>query len=235
MDFPIRINKYLALQGHSTRRGADALIENGKVYINGTRAQLGSQVQKDDRVEVRNAPAKKYIYIAYNKPVGVITHSPQKGERDVVTAIGLKNVFPVGRLDKASSGLLIVTNDGRVTDRLLNPNAAHEKEYEVVVREKIPPFAQKVWGRGVDIGGYTTKPAAVRVVTDHKFRITLTEGKKHQVRRMCEALHLTVVSLTRVRINTIKLGTLRPGEHTVLAGRVLEQFLQSIDLTDSPR
>lgn len=229
----MRINKYLAQQGHATRRGADTLVQQGKVYLNGARAQLGAMVQQGDTVEVRNAPVRTYTYIAYHKPVGVITHSPQQGERDVRMTSGLQGVFPVGRLDKASSGLLLLTNDGRVTDRLLNPSAAHEKEYEVVVREKIPPFAPKAWERGVDIGGYTTKPARVRVLGDNRFRIVLTEGKKHQVRRMCEALHLTVVSLLRVRINNVTLGTLKPGEHKVLAGRTLEQFLQSIKLTDA--
>lgn len=221
----MRINKYLAHQGHSTRRGADALVQSGKVFINGARAQLGSIVQQNDTVEVRNAPARTYMYVAYHKPKGIETEQvPAQTPRE------LTGLFYVGRLDKASTGLLLLTNDGRITDRLLNPKYPHEKEYEVRVRERIPAFAPKAWERGVDIDGYTTKPAKVRVIGDHVFRIVLTEGKKHQVRRMCEALHLTVESLTRVRIMNIKLGSLKAGAHRTLTALEQETLLKTLGL-----
>lgn len=224
----MRINKYLAHKGYSTRRGADALIQSGKVFINGARAQLGATVEHNDVVEVRNAPTRTYTYVAYHKPKGIETENIHDN-----SSRELSGLFYVGRLDKASTGLLLLTNDGRITDRLLNPKHPHEKEYEVRVRERIPAFAPKAWERGVDIGGYTTKPAKVRVIGDHVFRIILTEGKKHQVRRMCESLHLTVESLARVRIMNIKLGTLRVGAHRVLSDVEQKTLLQTLGLMDA--
>lgn len=226
----MRINKYLAHKGVATRRGADTLIQQGKVFINGTRALLGSIVQKTDTITTTQTLAPSYRYVLYHKPVGVITHSPQKGERDVRTDSGLEQLFPIGRLDKASSGLLILTNDGRVTDRLLNPVHLHEKEYEVTVRERIPSYAPKAWERGVDIGGYTTKPAEVTIINDHTFRIVLSEGKKHQVRRMCESVHLTVQSLKRIRIMNLSIGSLRPGSHKTLSPAEQKKFLGLLGL-----
>ena len=127
--FPMRINKYLAHKGYATRAGADKLIADKKVYVNGELAVIGAKVEEDDIVEVRdNRKPKEYIYLAYHKPVGIITHSPQKGERDIKSSIPLDSVFPVGRLDKDSSGLLILTNDGRITDRVLNPERGQDKE-----------------------------------------------------------------------------------------------------------
>ncbi|OYV28079.1 MAG: hypothetical protein B7W98_00320, partial [Parcubacteria group bacterium 20-58-5] len=132
-DYPMRINKYLAHEGISTRRGADELIARKKVLINGRVAVIGEKVNEGDTVELRGkSSAKKFVYYAYHKPVGVITHSPQLGEKDIKQSVALpKDVFPVGRLDKDSSGLIILTNDGRVTDRLLAPGYDHDKEYRV--------------------------------------------------------------------------------------------------------
>src|SRR5687768_8224765 len=125
--FPIRINKYLALEKHSTRRGADELITKGTVFINGVLAKLGDMVQEGDKVDVkyRSGKKKELVYIAYNKPRGVVTHSKAEGEKEIKDLVPVKGVFPVGRLDKDSSGLIILTNDGRVTDRLLSPDRYH--------------------------------------------------------------------------------------------------------------
>lgn len=233
MDFPMRINKYLAHKGVSTRRGADALIESGKVRINNRRAVLGDVVHETDTVVVSQKNAPAYEYVLYHKPVEVITHSPSRGEKDVRLASGLSHLFPIGRLDKASSGLIILTNDGRITDRVLNPMHEHEKEYEVTVREVLPSFAKKAWERGVDIGGYTTKPARVRIINEHQFSIVLSEGKKHQVRRMCEALHLTVQKLKRTRIMHFTLALLKPGAHRPLHAKERAQFLHTLGLPDN--
>src|SRR3989344_1458390 len=141
-EYPMRINKYLALKNYATRRGGDELVSKGLVFINGRKAMLGDKVSEADTVEVKlKGKAKKFVYIAYNKPRGVITHSPQGDEHDIKEALkgapSLEKVFPVGRLDKDSHGLIILTDDARVTDRLLNPKFEHEKEYEVETREKL--------------------------------------------------------------------------------------------------
>src|SRR3989344_8091577 len=125
--YPMRINKYLAHRGFSTRKDADVLVEKGAVTVNGVRAVLGQKVNENDVVEVRQKQ-KKYQYYAYNKPEGVITHSPQLGEKDIAAASLLHDVFPVGRLDKRSRGLIILTSDARITDKLLNPEYVHDKE-----------------------------------------------------------------------------------------------------------
>ncbi len=231
-EYPIRINKYLALKKYSTRRGADELIERKKVFINGKLAQLGDKVQERDVVEVRlgKTGPVQYRYYVYNKPKGVITHSPQMGERDARTASGLRDVFPVGRLDKNSRGLLILTNDGRVTDRLLNPDSAHEKEYLVRTREKIRKnFKQKMEG-GVDIGDHITKPCKVQILNDHAFRITLTEGKKHQIRRMVVALFNDVTDLQRTRVMNLTLSGAPEGGYREVRGEELKEFLKGVGL-----
>ncbi len=223
----IRINKYLAQKNLATRRGADELIEKGLVYVNGVRAKLGAKVQESDRVEVRGKK-QSYVYYAYNKPVGVITHSPQRGEKDVKTAVKLSDVFPIGRLDKASHGLLVLTNDGRITDKMLNPDRAHEKEYIVTTTAKLRPSFKKFMEAGVEIGEYRTKKCKVQVLDDYTFRIVLTEGKKHQIRRMCEAMHNGVKDLQRVRIMNIKIGSLADNAYRELAGEELQTFLRNL-------
>ncbi len=215
-SFPMRINKYLALKKISTRRGADELVKNKKVFINGKLAVLGSKVTEKDKVEVKGAEKKEYKYYAYNKPVGIETDSPEKG------------LFPLGRLDKASHGLLIVTNDGRITDQLLNPKFAHEKEYVVRTLNKLRSSFKSKMEAGVNIEGYQTKKCKVKIIDDFNFRITLTEGKKHQIRRMCSALFQEVADLKRERIMNIKLGTLKKGGLREIKGEELATFLKSI-------
>lgn len=225
----MRINKYLAMQKYCTRREADALIERGRVSINGRRAQLGDKVVEGDRVEVQGR-AKHYRYIAYHKPRGVITHSPQYGEKDIASAAAIPGVFPVGRLDKDSHGLIILTDDGRVTERLLSPESGHEKHYVVTTAEKLRPSFREHMERGVDIGGYVTKPCRVRILGDKRFEIVLTEGKKHQIKRMCVALHSDVVDLRRTQIANVKLGPLAEGAHRALQGAELAAFLKTLGL-----
>src|SRR3989338_5135452 len=227
--YPMRINKYLAHKGIATRKAADMLVEKGLVKINGRRAVLGDKVSESDNVEV-NHSGKKYRYFAYNKPVGVITHSPQLGEREIATSTKLTDIFPVGRLDKASHGLIILTDDARITDRLLSPAYEHEKEYFVKVRQELPNNFKKRMESGVRIDGHITKKCHVDVLGPKSFRITLTEGKKHQIRRMCAALRLDIVDLERVRIMNIKLGRLPSGAHHKIEGEELTQFLKSLGL-----
>lgn len=230
--YPMRINKYLALQGHSTRRGADELIKEHRVMINGTLAVLGDKVEEDDEVEVKQSKKKlaAYKYLAFNKPKEVITHSPQKGEKDIASIIPFKDVFPVGRLDKDSHGLIILSNDGRITDRLLNPKHSHEKEYVVRTLHKLRNNFKEKMEAGVKIEDSVTKPCKIRVVNENIFEITLTEGKKHQIKRMCVALFNEVTDLKRIRIMNIQLGNLGSGQYREITGEELQTFLKSLGL-----
>ena len=232
----IRINKYLATQGVSTRRDADKLIEAGKITINGRRAILGDKVKEGDKVEITKKIKNNFVYYAYNKPRGVITHSPQNGEKDILTSVGLKGVFPVGRLDKDSEGLIILTNDGRITDRLLNPKYDHDKEYLVKTRVPIKDFQLKVMEKGMELEGINTAPCKTKLIDDlsaqagKTFSITLSEGQKHQIRRMCDALTLPIKELKRIRVMNIKLGNLKSNMYRKIEGDELETFLKSLGL-----
>ncbi len=231
--FPMRINKYLAHKQISTRRGADKLIEDKQVFINGKLAVLGSKVNENDKVEVKGDKSqKKYVYFAYNKPVDVITHSPQNEEKDIKESIkktGMPNdVFPIGRLDKNSHGLMILTNDGRITDQLLNPKYTHEKEYVVKTSNKLRSNFKQKMEAGVNIEDYKTKPCKVQVVNNFTFKVILTEGKKHQIRRMCSALFQEVADLKRIRFMNIKLDTLKPNAFRKIEGEELATFLNPI-------
>jgi len=220
--FPMRINQYLAWQKHSTRRGGDELVKKKQVLINGRFAELGDKVNEKDVVEVlKSKKPKGYLYFAYNKPIGETTDTPIFLNKDI---------FPLGRLDKDSHGLMLLTNDGRVTDRLLNPEYSHEKEYVVSTKEKLRANFKQKMEAGVDIEGYKTKKCKIEILNGSTFRITLTEGKKHQIRRMCVALHNEVRDLKRTRIMNIRLEKLPPGSHRSIGGEELKTFLKSLGL-----
>lgn len=225
------INKYLASEGYTTRRGADDLVKAKKVFINGRLAVPTDKVLLGDKVEVKGASKITYHYYAYHKPRGVITHSAQGEETEITELVPIKGVFPVGRLDKASHGLIILTNDGRITDRLLSPNYEHEKEYEVKVEPALKANLKAKMERGVNIEGYKTKPAKVTILTPNKFRIILTEGKKHQIRRMCAAFDYAVRELKRTRVMNIKLDKLGEGQYRELTGEELKTFLTGLGLS----
>jgi 23S rRNA pseudouridine2604 synthase len=226
----MRINKYLADAGLCTRREADRYIAQGLVLVNGKRAELGSQVHEGDRIETR-FPARRYRYFAYNKPKGIVTHSPAEGQKSIGDAAGIEGVAPMGRLDRESHGLIILTDDGRVTEKLLGPDAGREKEYVVATKEHLPPSFKARMEKGVDIEGYRTKPARARVLSDSKFSIILTEGKKHQIRRMCAAWGYTIADLKRVRVMNVRLGPLKPGQYRAIKGAELEEFLHGLGLS----
>lgn len=229
----MRINKYLASQGIASRREADTLIAAGKILVNGVKAEVGQLVEASDTVELIGKTKPKR-YFAYYKGRGVITHSPAPGETDIAARLakdyGLTDVAPVGRLDKDSEGLIILTNDGRITGPLLDSDRANEKEYDVTVDKKVSGMFLRAMAHGVDIEGYRTKPAVViaNEKNEFRFRITLTEGKKHQIRRMCAALGYQVQTLKRVRIINIELGKLKPNQHRKISGEELRVFLQAL-------
>lgn len=230
----VRINKYLAEQGYSTRRGADSLIAEGKVTINGRTAKLGDQVKEGDAVQVTGHMTQEFVYLAYYKPRGIVTHGAQGEEKEITDLLKKTHpelaVFPVGRLDKNSHGLIILTNDGRIVEPLLSPTRDHEKEYKVSVNERLrADFAERM-SAGVDIGDYITKPCEIERVTRNTFRIVLTEGKNHQIKRMASALGYTVRDLKRTRIMNIRLRRMRPGTFRYVKGEELEILLQSLGI-----
>lgn len=235
-SFPMRINKYLAHKGVATRTGVDELIENGKVFINGVRAKLGDKVSENDDVQVKTGKnAKKLFYLAYYKPRGVVSTNPQGEEKDILQSakIDLKKyagAFPVGRIDKDSHGLMILTNDGRVTDRLLNPKYDHEKEYVVKIDRPFTPAFIRHIQDGVDIGDGITKPAKVKKVSEDTFNIVLTEGRNRQIRRMTEKLGYTVRDLKRTRVQNVNLGKISENTYREIEGVEKEEFLKSIGL-----
>jgi len=231
LKYPIRINKYLAIQKICSRREADFLISQKKVKINGRPAVLGDKVNEKDKVTVENYN-KEFFYLAFNKPKGVLTYSPDRKELEIANILRTsKKVFPIGRLDKDSSGLIILTNDGRITDRLLNPENVHEKEYVVDLDKAMEGDFIKKMSDGVRLDdGYITQKCQVKKISRKSFSIILTEGKKRQIRRMCGALGYGVIDLKRIRILNISLGQLHPGEFRNIKGEELHQFLSALSL-----
>ncbi len=207
-----RINKYLSEVGYCSRREADRLILEGKVTINGKIPEIGAKVEENDQVEVKGqriekSKRQKNIYLAFNKPVGIVCTTDRKVEpNNVIDFIKYpKRIFPVGRLDKLSEGLIFLTNDGDIVNKILRARNNHEKEYIVKVNHPINrDFIQRM-SNGVEILGTITKNCFVKQLGPKKFKITLTQGLNRQIRRMCEALGFRVQSLKRVRIMNIKL------------------------------
>ena len=237
IEYPIRINRYLSLKNYCTRRKADVLISSGKVFINHEKATLGDKVQESDVVEVnlpREFAPETRTYYAYNKPAGIVTNLPQKGEKSIINVTHFpKKVFPIGRLDKDSRGLIILTDDGRITDKLLNPKYIHTKEYIVRVHKTIGGNFIKRLGEGVTLDdGYQTKPCEVAQLDDHHFKIILTEGKKRQIRRMCLAFNYEVMDLLRIRIMNIELGNLHEGQYREIQGDALTELLKSLSMSN---
>lgn len=230
----MRINRYLALKQYCSRREADRLIEQGQVLVNGKPAVLGMLVNEGDEVFLKSGFKKVEagrVYLAFNKPVGIVSHSPEGDQESIKDIFRYKTrVYPVGRLDRDSHGLIILTNDGRITGRLLEPEFEHEKEYLVLVDKSIQGNFLKKMAGGVRIGDYVTKPAKIKSLGSKKFQIILTEGKKRQIRKMCIALGCNVADLERVRILNIELGNLKPGEHRELKGVELTEFLSAIGI-----
>ncbi len=222
MEYPIRINRFLLLKHYCSRREADRLIEQSKVTVNGEVAVLGQKVTEGDSVEV--VGIKEYKYYIFNKPRGIVSHNPQMGEQSVEDVSGLEGVSPVGRLDKDSHGLMLLTNDGRIVNSILNPEYSHEREYEVVVDKNIKESDLKKLTKGVDIEGYITKEAQSERLSEDSFSLTLTEGKKHQIRRMCAALGYQVKNLKRVRMMHLKLDV-EQGENRALSKEEVDSLL----------
>ena len=227
----VRINKHMADMGLSSRREADELISAGKVFVNGEKAVTGQKVDPlVDKVQLR-AQKQSLTYYAYNKPIGVVTTGAQGDEEDILNhTVFKKAVFPVGRLDKDSHGLILMTNDRRITHRLLDPKFEHEKEYRVTLKGRIHDTFTKTLARGVKIDGERTKPVSIMRESEKTFRIILKEGRNRQIRRMVEAAGDTVVDLLRLRIEHIKLNDLKDGSFRALSGAEVSTLLRKLGL-----
>ena len=207
-----RINKYLSEVGFCSRRVADRLIEEGKVSINGEITEIGSKVKEGDQVEVEgqkiiNPTKQKNIYLAFNKPTGIVCTTDRRVEpNNIIDFIKYpKRIFPIGRLDKPSEGLIFLTNDGDIVNKILRARNNHEKEYIVSVNRPINKEFIQSMSNGVEILDTITKNCFVKQLGQKKFKIILTQGLNRQIRRMCESLGYRVKSLKRVRIMNIKL------------------------------
>lgn len=212
----MRINKFISETGFCSRREADKLVDSGRVTINGEVAVLGSQAELGDDVRVdgrRIGEQKRHVYIALNKPVGITSTTELHIKGNIVDFVGHEErIFPIGRLDKDSEGLILLTNDGDVVNPILRSEGKHEKEYIVTVDRPINDSFVRGMSEGVRILGSMTLPCEVTRVTDRVFRIILTEGKNRQIRRMCEAFGYHVRKLQRVRVMNIQLGGLASGK-----------------------
>jgi 23S rRNA pseudouridine2604 synthase len=228
----VRINKFFTLQGIGSRREADRWIEEGRVTINGRVAQLGDQVRPGD-VVARDGLAVPWgnppVYIKYHKPVGITTTTERDVPGNIVAAIGHPaRIFPIGRLDKDSSGLILLTNDGDIVNRILRAEHGHEREYLVEVDRRFDQAFLDHMARGVLIQGIPTRPCRLHRVGPRAFRIVLTEGRNRQIRRMCQALGFRVLRLQRTRIMNIQLAGLPSGAWRPLTSREQAELLEAL-------
>jgi len=225
----VSLNKYISSSGFCSRREADKLIEQARVTVNGELALPGAKVSAGDTVAVDGEPIKtskkRPIYIAFNKPVGVTSTTDLKDKTNIISFINHpKRIFPVGRLDKDSDGLIFLTNDGDIVNKILRASNHHEKEYIVTVDKAVTPEFIRQMSNGVPVLGTMTKKCFVRQEGGRRFRIILTQGLNRQIRRMCEHLGYNVTSLTRVRIMNVQLGNLTPGKWRYLTGPEIDKM-----------
>jgi 23S rRNA pseudouridine2604 synthase len=231
-----RINKYLAELGIASRRGADDLIKKGRVFINGKKAQPGDQVSQTDEVKVGKKllsarQSQRPVYILFNKPVGIITTTDRRKPDNILDKVGYgERIFPVGRLDVESSGLILLTNDGELANRLTHPSFEHEKEYVVTVEEPVKQTRIHSMAKGVLLDNKMTAPAKAKKLGKHQFSIALTEGRNRQIRRMCEMYEYTVKGLQRVRILNLRIKGIREGTWRKIRKDELKSLKYKLDL-----
>jgi 23S rRNA pseudouridine2604 synthase len=225
----IRINKYLSEVGFCSRREADRLIQQSKVTINGKIAVLGDQVDDQDKIKVNGRPInphRDFVYLALNKPVGITSTTDQSIKGNIVDFMNYpKRIFHVGRLDKDSEGLILMTNDGDIVNQILRAENAHEKEYIVDVDKEITPEFLSKMASGVPILNKITQPCIVKKIAPRQFKIILTEGMNRQIRRMCDYFGYNVVKLKRTRIMNITLD-LPDGKYRELTQNELKTLFQ---------
>ena len=218
----MRLNKYIAMSGVCSRRKADELISKGKVCINGEIiSSLGIDVKDNDIVQVNGkniTKEEKKVYIMLNKPKGYITTSSDQFNRPCVMDLIHENVrvFPVGRLDMDTEGMLLLTNDGEFANSIIHPRNKIKKKYVVEVHQEVTKDKLDALCRGVDIGGYITNKASAKMIDKNHLELTISEGKNRQIRKMCEALGIIEYSLKRIAIGNLELGSLKLGEYIMI-------------------
>ena len=224
----VRLNKYISETGFCSRREADKLIEQGRVKIDGVKATTGMKVSKGQSVSIDGKPLKvenELVYIALNKPVGITCTTESKIKGNIVDFINHeKRIFPIGRLDKDSQGLIFMTNDGDIVNKILRAGNNHEKEYIVTVNKPITDEFIKGMSNGVPILGTVTKKCLVKKESKNSFRIILTQGLNRQIRRMCEYFGYEVKKLERIRIMNVSLGNLKMGSWRYLTKKELAEI-----------
>lgn len=228
-----RINKYLSEIGYCSRREADKLIETGRVLVNGKKAEMGVKISPQDKVtvngEMLNRPKNKKVYLAFNKPKGIVCTTDTQVEKDnIIDFINYpKRIFPIGRLDKPSEGLIFLTNDGDIVNKILRAQNNHEKEYIVTVNKPITQAFLHKMSNGVPILDTVTKKCFIKQTHKNQFRIILTQGLNRQIRRMCEYFDYRVTALKRVRIMNVKLDT-KVGKWRYLKPEEMEKLTQML-------
>ncbi len=226
------LNQYISRSGLCSRREADQLISDGHVTINGKVAKRGNRVISGDHVKVKGKllhRKEKKVYLIFNKPKGIVCTTDQREPNNIISYIGFKKrIFPVGRLDRASQGLIILTNDGDIVNDILRSRFGHEKEYIVKVNKKLRPDFKNKMENGIPVLGQITKRCKVEILGDRMFKIILTQGLNRQIRRMCEYLDYEVRFLKRVRIINLELGNLESGKWRMISGKELGELKERI-------
>lgn len=228
-DQATRLNKYLSEIGYCSRRAADKLIKEGRVTVNGQVPELGLKVSDSDKIKVDgkllSQRKEEFVYLAFNKPVGIVCTTDTKVEKDnIIDYINYhKRIFPIGRLDKPSEGLILLTDDGDIVNKILRASNNHEKEYVVTVEKPISQTFIERMRNGIPILDTVTKKCKVEKIDSHRFKIVLTQGLNRQIRRMCEYLNYEVTALKRTRIMNIKLD-IAVGTYRELSPAELEEL-----------
>ncbi len=232
----IRINKFLSERGPYSRRGIDKLIDDKRILVNGKLIKPGYKVKSDDEIKIdgeiinKSRKRKKNVYLIFNKPVGIECTTNQKIKNNIIEFIGYpQRIFPIGRLDKDSEGLILLTNDGDIVNKILRSENNNEKEYIVQVNRKITSEFLSNLSKGVKLKNITTKPCVTKKINNYTFKIILTQGLNRQIRRMCHLFDYKVKSLIRTRIINISLGSLKLGRFRKFLSSELGELNKMLD------
>jgi 23S rRNA pseudouridine2604 synthase len=235
-DHSISLNKFISDTGYCSRREADSLIQQGRVLLNNQTARAGNRYTPGDEVEVdgslitsKQVKKTKRVYLAFNKPIGITCTTDEHIPGNIISFIRYpKRIFPIGRLDKDSEGLIFLTNDGDIVNKILRASNEHEKEYVVRVDKAITPYFTDKMSQGVPMLGTVTQPCRVTRLGTHVFKIILTQGLNRQIRRMCEYLDYKVLSLKRTRIMNIALDKIPVGKWRYLSEPEIEALIKLV-------
>lgn len=238
MENQVRLNNYISATGICSRREADTLIEEKRVKVNGVVAVLGMRVNEDDVISVDEKvlkPIQKFVTLAYYKPAGITCTSEPDVKGNIIDAVNYpERVFPIGRLDKESEGLILLTNDGSIVNQILRTENEHEKEYVVYVHKPIDREFKYMMEQGVEIFNpvknelTVTNPCTVKIIGEKNFKITLKQGLNRQIRRMCSALGFKVVYLKRIRIMNLTLDNLNKGQYRILSDEEYNDLIKQL-------